>query len=56
MHINQLLIYNSYIQLLLQFGGEAGQGKAWSHLKPDTKSQAHSNHVHGHSTTIKSSK
>lgn len=37
MHINQWLIYNSYIQLLLKFGRERGQGKASStHLNPNT--------------------
>lgn len=36
MHINQWLIYNSYIQLLLKFWREKGQGKvSSSHLKPN---------------------
>lgn len=37
MHINQLLIYNSYIQLLLKVLRRGRARKTWSPLKPDSK-------------------
>lgn len=37
MHINQLLIYDSYIQLPLKILRGSRAKKTWSLLKPDTK-------------------